>query len=165
MSEPLKFNWIGDGFAFGSKVKFFSVSAHGLELVFSIFKQSDGECPFAVRRESKNTKTVNKERMIDEDVKNIYLIRTDSAFRKKFRHSYYVLKFETENFVVNIGAYADSMEAMTPNNSYLLCTTDFINLLAEYQKIETAEQLAESSFSPLMCLIDKNEMTKELLRE
>jgi hypothetical protein len=165
MTEPLRFNWTGDGFAFGAKVKFFSINAHGLELVFSIFKQSGAECPFAIKREAKNIKTVNKERVVEEDIKNIYIIRTDAAFRKRFKHSYYVLKFETENFVINVGAYADSMDAMTPNNSYLLCTTDFVNLLAEYQKVETAEQLAESSFSPLMCLIDKNEMTKELLRE
>jgi hypothetical protein len=161
----LKFNWLGDGFSFGQKVKFFSVSAHGLELMFSIYKHATEEGVFSIKRETKSLKTINKNFTIDEDVKNIYLIKTDVDFRKKMKHSYHIIKFETESHIVNIGAYSDSLDEMTPNNSYLLCTSDFINLLAPTEKIEDIEQIRDTCFNPLMCLLDKNEMTKELLRE
>jgi len=161
----LKFNWLGDGFSFGQKVKFFSISAHGLELVFSIFKHATEDGVFSIRRETKNIKTINKSTTVEEDVKNIYLIKTDNDFRKKTKHSYHIIKFETENYIVNIGAYSDSQNEMTPNNSYLLCTSEFINLLAPTEKIEDIEQIRNTCFNPMMCLLDKNEMTKELLKE
>jgi hypothetical protein len=161
----IKLNWLGEGFTFGKKTKFFCINAHGLDLVFSIYKSSGVDGAFGIHRESKNTKTINKERIIDEEVKSMLLIKTDDEFRNKFKHSYYILKLETDNYVANLGAYCDTRNPMSVDNIYLLCTTDFVNLLAEGKKVELAEDLRDSNFESLMCLIDENEMTKELLRD
>jgi hypothetical protein len=159
----LKFNWIGQGFSFGQQMKFFCISAHALDLVFSIRRDSEGH-GFVITRETKNIKTINRLVKIEEDVKNIFLIVTDEAFEKKFKRAYYILKFETENYVATVGTYTDNV-GYGVANTYVLCTTDFINLLAATVKVETADQLRLTDFGSLMCIIDKNEMTKELLRE
>ena len=165
----LKFNWLGQGMHFGVQTKFFSLNAHGIDLIFSIHKNPsflEGEPMFIINREpKKNIGTINKERVVNELINEVYLVITDTDFRKRTKHSYYLLKFVTESSVMSIGGYSDSPYQMTPDNSYLVCTVDFINLIAKMTKVESMDPLLETGFKPLICLFDKNELTKELLRD
>lgn len=162
----MKFNWIGDAFEYGSRLNFFSISAHNVDLNFVLYPVSDpdDEAVFGVQRSPKNPNTINKETEIDENINEVYLIQTGESFRKSFKRSYRILKFVTDNHVISIGIYNDNGKKPTPDNSYLLCTTDFINLLAESEKIENAEQIKDTPFQELMCIFSKKELAKELLK-
>jgi uncharacterized protein Veg len=165
--NDLKFNWIGEGMHYGQDTHFFCLRAFNIDLVYSINKRtkmSDGEESFLINRETqKSIGSINKNRTVDETINSVFLIKTDDAFHKKFKHSYYLLKFVTESNVITIGKYVDNINAS--NSFYLICGTDFINLLAEAKKIESADDIRETAFKPLMCIFDRNEMTKELLRD
>lgn len=164
--NDLKFNWLGQGMHYGQNVSFFCLTAFNIDLVYSISKKtkmSDEEESFIINRETQKTiGSINKNRIVDETINNVLLIKTDEAFHKKFKHSYYLLKFVTENNVVTIGRYSDNI---SNSSFYLICGTDFINLLAEAKKIELADDIRDTVFKPLMCVFDRNEMTKELLRD
>lgn len=167
----MKLKWIGSGFSYGAMRDFVMFEAHNVELLFSIHKETEldddepGKDYFSVDRvEHKFAKTITATREIEEEVRSVYLIKTDDEFRKSFQHSYYIMKFAVESTTLTIGAYTDTRNTPTAENSYLLCTTDFINLLAKGEKIEKAEQIKNTSFEKLMCLFDKKELAKELLR-
>lgn len=162
----MKFNWIGDAFEYGSRLNFFSISAHNVELNFVLYPVSDpdDDAIFGIQRSSKNPNTINKEIEIDEDIEEVYLIETDNDFRKKFKRSYQMMKFVTSDHVISVGIYNDNGKQPTPDNSYLLCTTDFINLLADSKKIENADQIKDTPFRELMCIFSKKELAKELLK-
>jgi|SRR5208337_452764 len=165
--NDLKFNWLGQGMHYGQDTYFFCLTAFNIDLVYSINKKtkmSDGEESFIINRVTqKSIGNVNKNRTVDETINNVFLIKTDEEFHKKFKHSYYLLKFITENNVITIGKYSDNV---VPNASfYLICSTDYINLLADTKKVECADDIRETAFRPLMCVFDRNEMTKELLRD
>jgi hypothetical protein len=167
--NDLKFNWIGTGMHYGANTKFFSLNAYGIDLVFSIHKNptfSEGDCTFLIHREpKKDLGTINKERVVNETITDVFLIITDSEFRKKTRHSYYIVKFITESAVITVGAYSDSPYEMTPDTCYLLCTDDFINFIANLNRVSDKEPLLDTGFRSLLCVFDKNELTKELLRD
>jgi len=151
---------------FGKVIEGISVYAQNVLLDFIIFKTQDEDekFPFKTTR-IKNDKLANIITPIGEEVLNLYLVRTDDNFRKKFKHSYDLIKFETENYVLTFGAYCDHAFPMTADNLYLQCTIDFINLLTDATKIESSEQLKDTPFEPLACIFDKKELAKELLRE
>ena len=160
------FDWIGEGFSYGQKVNFFQITTEEVPLVFCIYKTTSfSDEPFVIERVSKNIKSINIQNEIEEEIKAVYLIKTDNDFRKKFRRSYYLLKFITELEVVTIGAYTDNEKRMTPDNLYLLCEKDFINILAKAEKVESISQLAITAFDPLKSIFDKKELAKDLLRE
>jgi len=160
------FDWIGEGFSFGQRVKFFQITYEDVLLVFCIYKTTlFSDEPFVIERITKNIKSINIQHEIEEEIKDIHLIKTDDNFRKKFKRSYYLLKFITENDVITIGAYTDNQKKMMPDNLYLLCERDFINVLAKTDIIKSIDQIAMTAFDPLKSTLNKKELAKELLRE
>ena len=160
------FDWIGEGFTYGQKVSFFQITSEDVPLVFCIYKTTSfSDEPFVLERISKNIKSINIKHEIEEEVKNVYLIKTDDVFRKKFKRSYYVVKFETESNVITVGAYTDNHMRMKPDNLYLLCEVDFINILARADLVESVDQISTTAFDPLKPIFNKKELAKELLRE
>lgn len=168
MNEEIIFKWHGDGFSFGQKVDYFclEISNIEVELIFCIHKSTSlSDEAFKIERANKNVNTINIRNEIDEKVQAVYLVKTDETFRKKFKRSYYIIRFFLENeSVFSIGAYSDSEKRMTANNCYLICTLDFINLLADASKIIGPEQLVGTIFEPLKCLFSKKELAIELLK-
>lgn len=160
------FDWIGEGFTYGQKVSFFQITSEDVPLVFCIYKTTSfSDEPFVVERISKNIKSINVNHEIEEEIKNVYLIKTEDDFRKKFKRSYYILKFETESNIITIGAYTDNEKRMKPDNLYLLCEKDFINILARADLVESVDQISTTAFDPLKPIFNKKELAKELLRE
>ena len=160
------FDWRGEGFTYGQKVSFFQITYEDVPLVFCIYKTTSfSDEPFVIERIKKNIKSININDEIEEEIKNIYLIKTDDDFRKEFKRSCYILKFVTETEVVTIGAYTDNQKKMTPDNLYLLCERDFINVLAKGELVESVEQIEMTAFDPLKPIFNKKELAKELLRE
>ncbi len=164
--------WHGEGYTYAAVRYFVLFEAHGVDLLFVAYKQRDlkdeeefkNHYFYVDRASNKFMKTITPTWEIEEEVESVYLIKTDDDFRKRLHHSYYIMKFVTENEVLTIGAYTDTKNKPTEDNSYLLCTTDFINLLAPSQKVETGKELKDTSFEKMMCLFDKKELAKELLR-
>jgi hypothetical protein len=66
--------------------------------------------------------------------------------------------------VFTIGIYNDNGKKPTVDNSYLLCTTDFVNVLARAEKITGSKQIENTPFAALGSLFNKNELTKKLLK-
>ena len=162
----MTFDWIGEGFTYGQKVNFFQITSEDVPLVFCVYKTTSfSDEPFTLERISKNIKSINIQHEIEEDIKNVHIIKTDDAFRKKFKRSYYLVKFETEENIITVGAYTDNDKRMTPDNLYLLCERDFINILAPSKIIESVEQVSHTAFDPLKPIFNKKELAKELLRE
>lgn len=160
------FDWIGEGFSYGEKTRFFSITTEGVQLVFCIYKTTSfSDEPFVIERISKNINSINIETPIEEEIKNIYMVNTDDFFRKKFKRSYYLLKIETESEVITLGAYTDNNRIMTPDNLYLLCNTDYINILARTELVTEVEQIDYTAFKPLKAIFNKKELAIELLRE
>ena len=160
------FDWTGKSFSFGQKVDFFQITFEEVPLVFNIYKTTSfSNEPFVIERISKNIKLIEIRHEIEEEIKEIHLIKTDDDFRKKFKRSYYLLKFITENDIITVGAYTDNQQRMTPDNLYLLCERDFINILAKSELIESIDQIAMTAFDPLKSIFSKKELAKELLRE
>lgn len=162
----MTFDWIGEGFTYGQKVSFFQITSEDVALVFCIYKTTSfSDEPFVIERISKNIKSININHEIEEEVKGVYMIQTDDVFRKKFKRSYYLVKFVTESDVITIGAYTDNDKRMKPDNLYLLCERDFVNILAETKIIESVEEIADTAFDPLKPIFNRKELAKELLRE
>lgn len=160
------FDWTGKSFSFGQKVNFFQITFEEVPLVFCIYKTTSfSDEPFVIERVSKNIKLIEIQHEIEEEIKEIHLIKTDDDFRKKFKRSYYLLKFITENDIITLGAYTDNQKRMTPDNLYLLCEIDFINILAKSDLVESIDQIAMTAFDPLKSILNKKELAKELLRE
>lgn len=168
----IKANWIGEAYSYGVMRPFISFTAHDVELLFTIQKETEltdeeefQDRYFTVERiDKKLAKTAAIVEEIYEEVQEIWLIKTDEEFRKRFQHNYYLLKFYTENTTLTLGAYSDTKNTPTAKNSYILCTTDFVNLLAKGEKVERAEQLSNTNFKKIGCLLNKKELAKELLR-
>lgn len=159
--KDLIFKWIGSGHNYGRNINFFCINAFQIDMIFSICRLDDS---FIVASEpTKNIKTINTKRIIDEEIKNILLIRTGEDFRKKFSRDYCLLKFETENRIINVGSYSDRIDP--PVQCHIICTSDFISLLADAVKIENADQLKDTKFETLACLLSRNNMTIELLKD
>lgn len=170
MSDELKIfvHNIGTAPMYGKVLQFASFKVQDILLEFVIYPtQDDSEpFPFKVQRFMRKAEGVPKVvNSLHEEVKNIYYINTDDEFRKKFKHYYNIIKFETENNILTFGAYSDSSAVPTPDNIYLICTKDFVNLLAPSKKLETPDQLKDTPFEILSCMLDKKELAKELLRE
>jgi hypothetical protein len=163
----MKLNWIGEAFKYGRTLEFFSITSFGVEQIFYIFSVSDDESDDIFKVEylkEINTKVIETTEEIEEPVKAVYLINTDDDFRKKMKRSYYLLKFVTDNEVFTIGIYNDNGKKPTVDNSYLLCTTDFVNVLARAEKITGSKQIENTPFAALGSLFNKNELTKKLLK-
>lgn len=168
----IKINWVGEAFSYGVMRPFVSITAHDVELLFTIQKETELEDEeefqdryFALERLSKrDAKTVSKIDDIGEEVESVWFIKTDDEFRRAFKHTYYLLKFYTKNTTLTIGAYSDNKSKPSAENSYLICTTDFINLLAKGVKVEDGVELKDTNFEKMMCIFDKKELAKELLR-
>lgn len=168
----IKINWIGEAYSYGLMRPFISITAHDVELLFTIQKETELQDEeefqdgyFSVEcLNKKAVKTVAVVEEIDEEVEEIWLIKTDDEFRKRFKHTYYLLKFYMPNTALTVGVYSDNKNRATAENSYILCTTDFINLLASGEKVEKAEQLADTNFQKFSCILDKKELAKQLLR-
>ena len=164
----LIFKWYGEGFNYGQKVKYLCLEANQVELIFAIHKSTSlSDEPFIIERTNKNANTIVIHHEADVIVDDVHLIKTDDDFRKKFKHSYYILKFVTrsDNHVITIGVYSDSDKKLNSNNCYLLCTQDFINLLASSVIVREPEQLVGTTFEPLKCLFSKKELAIELLKQ
>ena len=160
------FDWIGEGFTYGQKVSFFQITSEDVPLVFCIYKTTSfSDEPFVIERISKNIKSINIQHEIEEKVDAVFIIKTDDDFRKKFKRSYYLLKLVTESEVITIGAYTDNEKRMKPDNLYLLCEKDFINILARADLVESVDQISTTAFDPLKPIFNKKELAKELLRE
>ena len=160
------FNWIGEGFNYGQKMKFFCISKEGVQLTYAVYKTTSvSDMLFKIERARKNTSTIKIDREIEEPIKAVFLVKTDDDFRKKFKRSYDILKLATESRVITIGAYTDNEKRMSTDNLYLICDIDFINLLADATKIESIEQIIGSPFEPLKVLFDKKELALELLKD
>ena len=160
------FDWTGKSFSFGQKVDFFQITFEEVPLVFNIYKTTSfSDEPFVIERVSKNIKLIEIQHEVEEEIKETHLIKTDDDFRKKFKRSYYLLKFITENDIITLGAYTDNQKKMTPDNLYILCERDFINILAKSELIESIDQIAMTAFDPLKSTFNKKELAKELLRE
>jgi hypothetical protein len=162
----MTFNWIGSGFLFGVFLDFFSITAFGVEQIFQIYKSNDEDQIFYIKK-AKDVKNnlIEKNKEVYEKINNIYLIKTDDEFRKKYKRTYNLLKFECENNeVITIGAYTDSKNIPTPDNTYILCENDFINILAKPKIITSHKDLEETEFNGLKSILNKNELTKELLK-
>lgn len=165
--QNMKLNWLGEAFKYGRALEFFSITSFGIEQVFYIFSISDEESHDIFKIEySKeiNTKVIETTEEIEEPVKSVFLIKTDDDFRKRMKRSYYLLKFVTDNEVFTVGIYNDNGKKPTVDNSYLLCTTDFINVLTRAEKVTTSEQLEGTPFEELGSIFNKNELTKKLLK-
>jgi hypothetical protein len=162
----LIFKWYGSGFDYGQKVKFFCLEIDQVELIFTIHKSTHlSDEPFLIERSTKkNVNTITTEHESGEVVSSIHLIKTDENFRKKFKRSYYLLKFITADQVFTIGAYSDSSSKMNAMNSYLLCTHEFINLLADSVVVTEPQQIMNTAFECLKCLFSKKELAIELLK-
>jgi hypothetical protein len=148
---------------YGKLLNILKINTFDVDVNFVIYKTQDldEENPFKVGI----IKTKNKESdNIDEEIKNIYLIRTDEIFRKKFNHYYDVLKLETENNIITFGAYSDSKNKPNSDNISLLCTIDFINLLAPITVVTDYRQLKDTPFKFFGCLLEKKELSKILLQ-
>lgn len=159
------FDWIGEGFNYGKKINFFSITTEDVQLIFCIYKTTTfSDEPFVIERATKNINSINIQNEIEEEIKNIYIVKTDDFFRKKFKRSYYLLKFETESRIITVGAYTDNRMAITPDNMYLVCEGSYINILAETEVVESAEQLDGTAFGPLKAIFNKKELAKELLK-
>lgn len=165
MINDITFDWLGDSFYFGQKASFFKVTTDKVSLTYAIYKTTKlSDRPFKVERSDKNTKTVNIHYEIEERVKDIYLVNTDDHFRKKFKRSYSLLKFVTDDNVISIGGYTDNEKRMASDNVYIICSKDFINVLAKTDKIEDVSQLDNTPFEETKPIFDKKELAKELLR-
>ena len=149
---------------YGKKVYFFSTYSYGVELKFSIFKTQDEKEIFPFKIIVNNFKPTDKS-VINEEIKNIFLIRTDEKFRKKFKHHFDIIKFITDNYIVTIGSYSDTSNPPTSDNIYLVCTEHFVNLLAPTVKVTSVEQLKNTPFESLACVFDKKELAKVLLKQ
>lgn len=162
----LQFSWIGNGFEYGQRLDFFAFSIKGIELVFFIYPTGDPDSkhPFSINKIDKKM-TANKIDIIEEKVKSIHLIETDDDFRKRFKRSYNIIKITTaEEKTITIGSYCDSDRKPTSENSHVVCTMDFINLLSKSINITTADQLDSTPFEAIKCVISKKELAKELLK-
>jgi hypothetical protein len=163
----MTFNWVGSAFHYGKLIRYFSITYDDVELVFIIYRTEDEESDsvFEIQRVTKkDCRSVRKDNQIYEEINEVFYIHTDDDFRKKYKHSYDILKFVCESTVVTIGAYNDSKVKMDRGNPYLVCTIDFINILAESVKITDEQQLKDTSFDKLRCIFSKRELAKELLR-
>lgn len=164
----MKFNWIGKGFLYGEYMNFFSITAFNVEQVFYIYKTLDEDETFIfnIKNADKIEKnTIETSEDIGENVNYIHLIETDEWFRKKYKRSYNLIKFECENdIIITIGTYTDSRNIPTPNNSYLLCGSDFVNVLAESRYIWSSKDIYNTPFHNLASILNKNELTKQLLK-
>ena len=151
---------------FGQLLNTVCIRMQDVYVNFSVFLNNDPEYihPFQIKGEMVRSKDGFKKEYISEEIDNVYLINTDDEFRKKFKRSYSILKIETSNTILTIGAYCDNKNKMTPDNIYLLCTTDFINLLAASEKVVSKSQLDGTPFEELSCIIDNKELAKLLLR-
>ena len=152
---------------FGVTSHFLLTESHSIESVFAVHKvtSADQPYPFKIERLRKTHQMVFRARHIEEEVLETFLFITDDEYRKKFSRSYHLIKFVMSSEIVTVGAYADSKTPLDYGNAYIICTNDFINLLAPSTKVESAEQLDGTGFEAFQCLYDKNEMAKALLRE
>jgi hypothetical protein len=165
MMLEANFNWIGEGFNYGQKVKFFCVTKEGVELIYIVYKTTSfSDEFFKIERVHRSAVSVNIIREIEEPILGIFIIKTDDEFRKKFKRSYYLLKIITETQAITIGAYTDNDRKVSPDNLYLLCDSDFINILTRIKKVEFIGQIVGTVFEPLKVLFDKKELALELLR-
>jgi hypothetical protein len=143
----------------------FSITTQKVELIYTIHKATSvSDEPFLIERIAKNKGTINITREVEEEVSEAHIITTDDDFRKRFKRSYHLIKLVTDTEVITIGAYTDSSKKMAADNLYVLCTTDFINLLARSEKIINADQLNNTHFEPLKCVFSSKELAMELLR-
>jgi hypothetical protein len=155
----MKLNWLGSGFIFGERRKFASFSAFDVELNFTISHSSIDDS--VIIQEMKLSKTINHDLEVNQEVVKVYKIITDEKFNKKLNRHYELLKFATEDFVITMGLYKDDLRSNS--KPYLVCSNDYINLLAETEVVEDAEVLRATIFEPMMCLFSKKELAKALL--
>ena len=156
----MKISWVGSGFVFGERRRFVSFEAFEVELNFTI---SESSIDSSVEvQEMKLSKTINHETEVHQEVKEVHKIITDEAFNKKFNRHYELLKFVTEDFVISFGSYKDDLRRHA--RPYLICSDDYINLLAKSDLVEEAEDLLGTIFQPMMCLFSKKELAKTLLQ-
>lgn len=159
------FKWIAQGYTYGRRLPHFCISVNDMDFIFIVYKSGDGEEPILrFERVDKNPNTLNHEKPIEEEIKSVFIIKTDDEFRKKVKRSYNIIKFELETKVVTIGLYSDNERKLDGNNSYLICNTDYINLLAKAKKIEAADELVDTDYEIFKFLFDKKEIAKLLLR-
>lgn len=164
----MKFNWIGRGNLYGEIISFFSITSFDVEQVFYIYKSTmdDDDQIFYIKSAKKmDTHLITIDNEIDEKINYIHLIETDDEFRKKYKRSYNLLKFECENnIIVTMGTYTDSRSKPIPDNSYLLCQTDFVNILAGSRFVSSVDDIHNTPFQELGSILNKNELTKQLLK-
>jgi len=164
----MMFNWTGSGFLYGERLNFFSITSFDVEQIFYIYTSTmdDDDNIFYIKNARKiNKNVISIDEYIDEKVKYIHLIETDDEFRKNFKRSYNLIKLECEHdTIITIGSYTDSKAKPIPDNSYILCQSDFVNVLAESKYIESADDIVNTSFYGLSSILSKNELTKQLLK-
>ena len=161
------FNWYEEKILFGNSVYVFNISVEGVELNFILRYTNDvdkADKVFEINVCKDLIKKTQNSIDIYEEIINTYLISTDDEFRKKFKRSYNLIKFETQNNIITIGMYNDTPFKPTSNNSYLLCTTDFINILAKTTLVNEKQCLMGTQFEELSCLFDQKDLARILLK-
>jgi hypothetical protein len=158
--KEMKFNWIGLGFHFGKYQKYFCINSMDVELLFTIYRNSQVEetnnvvIEYIQKGLRKTLKIVDK---IESDINKILLISGEEKNRK-----YEILRFITNKKPINIGYYIDNIST-EDINPYILCTSDHINLSIEGKEITEPEYLKDTCFADLMCLFNMKEMAKILI--
>lgn len=164
----MKLNWIGEAPWYGRNLNFMYFTSFGVDQYFYIYGVSDDEESnhlFKVKyADEVNTMMMGHWGEVYEDIESVHLIKTDEDFRKRMKRSYNLLKFVTDSEVLTIGIYNDDGKIPTLDNSYLLCTIDFVSILAESERVTSSDQLKGTPFEEMGSLFNKSQLTKRLLK-